>query len=101
MTIPQLIEVCSKFQSFIGDAWFTFLVCYFCLNSLSEQFLDTGVVWVVKEEEKGKSLFCQLLGMVGGRGRGREGGKKRREEGKERRWLRRKKSGKQQCGSDQ
>ena len=97
--MPELMEVCSKFQSFIGDAWFTFLVCYFCLNSLSEQFLDAGVVWVVEEEEKGKSLFCQLLGMVGG-----EGGKKRREErGKERgrRRLRRKKSGKQQCGSDQ
>ena len=97
--MPELMEVCSKFQSFIGDAWFTFLVCYFCLNSLFEQFLDTGVVWVVEEEEKGKSLFCQLLGTVG-----EGGGKKRREEREKergRRRLRRKKSGKQQCGSDQ
>ena len=81
-----------KASKCIGNAWFTFLVCYFCLDSLSEQFLDAGVVWVVEEEEKGKPLFCQLLGMVGegGGGWGREGegrrGEKRgerKEEGEE------------------
>ena len=53
------------------------MVCYFCLNSFFEQFLDTGVIRVVEEEEKGKSLLCQLLGRGGGKGEEEREEKKR------------------------